>query len=428
MDDFSMIKNIIISPNADRKEITESFNVLCDAVNKLSKLLDAQRILYFQGIIEAVLDCIEQGNYELAEWNLNELISDLKTCSNVYCIWGKGKIYELTRQYCINNKLLFIENDSVDSAEFEGVNLICDDEVDVHFCGECIQVKAFYELAYMSHYMYWGSKFRYEEMKGNITGIATGISYFRDGIISEVIDANFSNLANGSQDVFYDLCMLKRAYEENKESLRKVIMGLAPYSLRYDETKSREQISQGRPFPYVVDFGLTHHLDGIKEVEFIKEQKIKIEKSIGLSLFEYLIKKSGLIEQVLPEFDMEKVFYSGHISANHIFEINGKYNKPYPDTIIENKVLIKQYIQFCEKNNLELLIVIPPFSNWHNQKWDRKYKDELVDYLYEIGNDLDFQLLDLSESLWPDFYFRDYSHLNKLGSYRLSNIIRQILM
>ena len=108
-------------------------------------------------------------------------------------------------------------------------------------------------------------------------------------------------------------------------------------------------------------------------------------------------------------------------------EVEEEYNKPYQATVEENRKILEEYISYCISNNIKVYIILPPFTNWYKEQWDKSYCDELKTLIHELRNKYEFIFLDFSEQYWEDKYFYNNGHLNMYGAKRLMGILNTYL-
>lgn len=256
-----------------------------------------------------------------------------------------------------------------------------------------------------------------KENESKIEGIITGMSYFRDAVDVDIMRHPAVNVARSSEDLFFDLLELVQNYSE---TMKWAVMGLAPYSLNYDEALSKVQ--NYRLCAYIHKHGKIAQR-GVEAYSGLLALKEYIIGYLGNDIFEYVFWNGYVRSQEIEKYDMAACFNPGCVRLEEQFEISKQYENRYPTTIEMNKELVKEYINFCSIKKLKLLIVIPPFSEWYKANWNQSYKDELIDYLQDLVNDYDFEFLDLSAQILEDDCFRNASHVNSNGQAAVTDVI-----
>lgn len=108
-------------------------------------------------------------------------------------------------------------------------------------------------------------------------------------------------------------------------------------------------------------------------------------------------------------------------------QIRKQFEKPYDKTLEENKQILQQYCDFINQKKLKLLFVVLPHSDFYREYWKEDYYLELMDYLVLLKAEYQIEYLDLSHVKLPDHYFRDNSHLNRIGAIYVSEEINKWL-
>ena len=279
------------------------------------------------------------------------------------------------------------------------------------------------DIVYLNNNDYWNMFIKFQKRKKNAKAIITGMSYFRDAFNCELLKIPAVKLACSSQDLFYDFMMFKKAYMEiGENNLSHVFIGLAPYSLRYDLSLATS--IEYLLFSYYSYLHTFHNNRKINKVgEFIDEQGKKLEEYLDKELCEYIYKTYRKYE----DDRLWKIFQLDSIRECDYMEVEEEYNKPYQATVEENRKILEEYISYCISNNIKVYIILPPFTNWYKEQWDKSYCDELKTLIHELRNKYEFIFLDFSEQYWEDKYFYNNGHLNMYGAKRLMGILNTYL-
>ena len=95
-------------------------------------------------------------------------------------------------------------------------------------------------------------------------------------------------------------------------------------------------------------------------------------------------------------------------------------------SVMENVVLFQQFVTFCNKHNLHLLMVVAPASKYYRNVLSTDYHDTFYDVLNKVDGTI--HLLDLYEDpAYTDKDFNDTDHLNELGAAKMTEAVLQIL-
>lgn len=231
--------------------------------------------------------------------------------------------------------------------------------------------------------------------------IVTGISYQNDGIAPSKFPVNSYNFANRSQDLHMDFQILKFLVNDLKlDTIRYVLIGLNYYSFEYDLSQSAGAWQLVRYYPYILDF---HNLKIETTIDrYVKQIKNLMEASVEIAGEEYF---NGVTSQT-----NENSMFDGKLAAEDDF------NKDYPGTIVENKLILKEYICFLEMHNIEPMFVVNPVmkSYWEN------IPEEKVKLFYDSINDIlrdkKYQFFDCLKLECPKDWYYHVSHFNTKGA------------
>ena len=392
--------------------------------------ISSKRLVYLQGLMECIIDAFE--SLPVQEDSIvyyGDLLKRELCPKDIFMIEGKGWFANIVRKY-LKKEGYIIADALEDHSKDRIIRIICDEDSGVSFNEEqrVIQLWKYMKYTYFFHPEYWTimNEYNFSKSCDGIKGVITGMSYFRDALKTEYLKLPMVTLANSSQDLFYDFKMFQKAYAEIGEGIQVVIIGLAPYSLRYDESLSQAQVL--RNFAYFHEFDTWHNLQiSDKDKNFFERQRAMIEQYLDKSICNYLFSDGYVPLYGNGKKDDTLVFDSSCVDDIYLKEIIGKYSKPYEKTLQENIKILREYLSYCKERNVQAYILIPPFSKWHSEYWKKEYYDEFLHVLEEIGEEYDFGLVDLAMEQWADYYFRDYAHLNRLGAIRVCTILNQIL-
>lgn len=264
-------------------------------------------------------------------------------------------------------------------------------------------------------------------LKDNPDCLITGMSYIRNCINTHHLDIAAINTASSSSDLYYDYLTYKDIIGKCN-SIKKIIIGLAPYSLRYDLSLAKREYERSR-LHYLYDkFSDAHNCIDLKSLEDYSKYKQQMISLWGVDCLTAIFHSVCNDKRIKYLNRINTTFDPNNINPAEKEQMTGKYNKPYPNTISENKKILYEYIASALSNNIEVLLLIPPYSDWYKEHWNIDYKYELIDYINELKETFQsIVLLDFSEFKLPDYMFGDYAHVNILGAIYISNIINEYL-
>ncbi len=262
---------------------------------------------------------------------------------------------------------------------------------------------------------------------GKIKCVITGGANIVNAVRSKLLHINAVSLANSAQDIFYDFKMFSHAYE-SMPNIKYAIIGLAPYALRYDMSKSR--MERRHCIVYYPITGTMHnweegeHLASVFQEEDRRIKQFFDEEYIQ-DLFDIYEKNSyGLKEE------REKIFDSGAVSKEcaeiNAQEIDELYQRPYTDILLENKVILEEYARFCQIKGIKAIFLIPPYTGWYQKHMYKVYYRELLAALKVYCSKYDAMLIDMLPVNLPDCCFKDYGDLNHIGAVKVASYLNEV--
>ena len=254
----------------------------------------------------------------------------------------------------------------------------------------------------------------YKEHAEDFEMFATGTSYTSVGLDVNKFKYKLFNLGQSSQDLYYDYQIAKFILNGTGGggNIKYALIGLAPYSFHYDESKSF--FSNCRLFKYVVAFNDVHnfsisneHYTRVFKKEFLNI-KLPIEKLTLNYFFPWIDKKIRYMD-FKARLDTRKISTSWN-------------DKNYPETVKENVQILDDYLTLCENNNVRPIMFLPPMTEGHKKYFSRQKLDEFY-YLIRDAQKKHPSALFLDG--WKiqgfgDSDFRDASHLNIQGATKFS--------
>jgi hypothetical protein len=250
--------------------------------------------------------------------------------------------------------------------------------------------------------------------------IATGISYMVVAINDVFLCKKIINIANSSQDLYYDYNLIKyiiNKYKNNYKKLNYVFIGLSYYSFQYDMSLSS---MKGNALSYYKIIGEKHNF---KDADLLVEEENN-QKNIGNKIF----KMDSLN---IPIFDWKCEIPNSNMSINE--EIGKKQarldgNKDYPKTVKENIKIFIEYLKLLKENNIKPIVIVCPVSQYYSKCFSQKLKDEFYDIVTEVRKNYNFQIIDyFNNELFENDDFYDVSHLNDKGAKKFTSILNDIV-
>ena len=226
------------------------------------------------------------------------------------------------------------------------------------------------------------------------------------------------NLALTSQDLFTDYELAKVVMAAKRSNLRFAIIGVAPFSLHYDMSKS---VNRYRTLAYYPIINSLHNF------EFNMGDFFKLFTSTYFDSFESFSTELKFPQRLLCD-SQDK-----YMDVNDYIEIRKRLrdwdDKSYPETVVENKEILRAYITDCVNNDVVPIFVIFPITQWYNKFFSHLKMSELKNYLNEILNDFSVPFLDLSaDNRFSVNDFFDVEHLNIRGAEKASRILNDFVL
>lgn len=258
--------------------------------------------------------------------------------------------------------------------------------------------------------------------------VVTGNTNIANAVHSNLLHTNSISLANRAQDIFYDFKLFCHACE-SLPNVEYAIIGLAPFSLRYDASKSK--VEWRRCLVYYPIVQTMHNCEDQEHLaELFDSEDRKIKQYFDE---EYMRSLYGLFEeQTEPEKNSdENVFDESartqECTALNIREISELYNRQYTDILLENKVILEEYARFCNRKEIKPVFLIPPYTKWYKEHMKKSYYEELEGTIKTLCTKYNGEFIDMMDVDVPDCCFKDYANVNNIGAVKVASYINAIL-
>ena len=260
----------------------------------------------------------------------------------------------------------------------------------------------------------------FEQHTAEFEIFSTGISYTASDIDATKFKYKLFNLGRGGQDLYYDYQTAKFVFAQSARGgggIKYALIGLAPYSFHYDESKST--FSNFRMLQYCVAFNNMHNF------VFSADEYRKFFRNEFLST-------------TLPtdSLDLNNVYYVKSPRQMNVFDKMNMVNlsdtwtdKNYPDTKKENIKILDDYLTLCEKNNARPIMFLPPLSKGFVKCFDNLKLDEFY-YLVSQAQRKHPAAVFFDGWKLNNFSYEDFSdgvHLNLNGAAKFSAILNNVI-
>ena len=249
----------------------------------------------------------------------------------------------------------------------------------------------------------WVANLRYIEKHG-ADFFATGINAETE-LDLKAIPCKGVNLAGANQDLRQGYLTAKHVFEHVKPgTIKFVLIGLEPYSFRYDNAKSFSVCSRNLQYMLALDLPPKTFHDRLLRV--IVSDDVK-------NIFATTAEHADL------NFNGIKRSFSGEFPAkaavNWQAELKALSKEFYPETINENLQILKNYIELCLANGAKPIGVVFPFAPSIRENYNRELLNLFRAAIRQLEDSYDFKCVDMFDfDLGYDF-FRDMTHLNSNG-------------
>lgn len=411
--------------------VTDKLKILSEALKKIDEralcgFYYGGKVMYLKGVVNAIIDALNapESTDEVIEFYFRQFELEFKKFYYVFKLEGGSPVnLSIITDYLSLKGYRIADETMMDSPYC--ITIRCDDEF---VCADKeIPVFGYINKMYLPNiHVSWCMK-QYEEMRNQpVKALYTGLSYTYYAIDKQFLRDVSLKLAIPSQDLFYDFEMLKMSYEDHKDTLQYVVAGLSPYSLRYDLSLSKG-INIRTPY-YHRYFKNLHHYTPDVSPELEKVQKM-VRDIFGYDIMEDIYQRYYYAKLIGANGTSSNgwCFDESYISEGDIHDNYAKMHKEYPETLAENKKILKNYIDFCSEHNLKLFFLMPPYTNYYKENWNKDYIEELWGAIKELGDGKDYTILDFSDEEWPNYYFGDYAHLNEIGAVRFTQMLDHVI-
>ncbi|OPJ55124.1 hypothetical protein CLORY_44670 [Clostridium oryzae] len=103
-------------------------------------------------------------------------------------------------------------------------------------------------------------------------------------------------------------------------------------------------------------------------------------------------------------------------------------NKNYPKTVLENEKVLSNYLDLLKRNNIKPILVVCPVSKMYSKYFSKELMQRFYNSINKLKKIYSFHVYDFfTSNLFCDNDFYDFTHLNEVGSEKLTNILNDII-
>ena len=250
---------------------------------------------------------------------------------------------------------------------------------------------------------------RYVEKFG-ATAFATGISYAEVGIHANfipMIRGSLINLASSNSDLRQGYLTAKYVFEHVKPgTIKFVLIGLAPYSLRYDNAKSFSVCPRNLQYMLALNLPARNRHD-----------------KLLLALVSDNVKNffaNVRAEQADLNYSRTKTNNNRELPAKAVIdweaELKNLTKKLFPDTVEDNMQILKDYIKLCLDNGAKPVGVVLPFAPIMRQNFSKELLTLFRLAIRQLEESYEFMCVDLFDLNLGYDCFYNMAHLNLRGA------------
>ncbi len=447
-------------------EFISMTNSFIDNFVEMKKSINESNICYSISNIIAdnlvrFIEAFESNSYELiASELLPKISTDFEALRHLYyksdkqrlIIFGANTLSSLIPNIIDPNNaeiIAYIETNPeyigkfLNNIEIHSIDILsyCDYDYIIFTSPECekyLTDKKISNNKIIDYYKYWCAEFaspeflinyfKFIDSKKDYEGIITGISYAVYGIDTNLMSKKMYNLAAAGQDLFYDFEMLKYAlsFTELKKTIKYAIISLCYYSFEYDLSKSSSNIRS--IFYNHITNTMHNYQHSSYFMQFSEDFNEKTQAVFRKDHFKYMFQNFKSYHENAIISNGQKIFdrslLSSEEKASEIEKCKKDFNKNYPDTVKENKIIFRQYLDFLKANDIKPIVVVCPATELYHEVVSERIKEEFLRIVSDFREEYSFQFIDcFYNDKFTDSDFFDPSHLNFNGAKKFTEIL-----
>lgn len=239
---------------------------------------------------------------------------------------------------------------------------------------------------------------------------ATGISYTEVGLDLNYIPhlrGRGVNLSGSNQDLRQSYLTAKYVFEHVAPgTIKFVLIGLAPYSFRYNNTESFSVCS--RNLRYMLGLNLPEETPHDFLLKNLVNDTIK-------NFFMTITEQNADLN-----FDRLKNVTNAELPAKAVVtwedELDNLTKKFRPETVEKNIQILKDYIKLCVDNGAKPIGIVFPFAPMMRKNYDAELLKNFRATIRQLEEASDFKCIDLFDIGFDYDCFYNMAHLNLKGS------------
>lgn len=275
-------------------------------------------------------------------------------------------------------------------------------------------------------------------------GMVLGLSHAQVGILPELLDGEFCNLAVSGQDLFYNLKTLQYCvahYPEKIKDLKYLVIDMYNYNyLNFDTSLSRHAINYLRWGGISLDehnFSRNPNLPGLdfrQEADLIEGEHEKNVTDSQFALWRRLFPKAHEMDGYRAFANPANAYRRTRIFNGNDYDedmgFRGTVKSVHEKTMAENEAYLREVIELAYAINPRMkiyLILIPRYheSQMRAIKYFKDWKEMFYSFMEKMEREYAAEFLDFKDSeLAKDIYnYFDESHLNYFGAIKFTRML-----
>lgn len=318
-------------------------------------------------------------------------------------------------------------------------NRYFDETIDYSKVGNSL--KNLTKILYTNNYDYsYLSNSLIESIQGDAKAIIVGNSYPLVGIEEQLLSKNTINLSMHSQDLYYSYELAKKSISQNK-NIKQCILGISHYVLNHDLSKGESSYSKNMIEKIYYPL--------LNDVHNYTKTNIPTQQTLNDFAADILIKSFFDFDKIDYHFRKQiytnnKTYYNNlnprnvnnsfmdytmdekeSIGSNRANQHNKLFK--YDNTKSEYANILKEFINFSKRENVELIVVILPTTKYYFNNIKIEYKNDLDNLIKHLKDEDGVKVVDLRNLDYDDSDFADSDHLNQKGAIKSTKYLNQIL-
>lgn len=258
-----------------------------------------------------------------------------------------------------------------------------------------------------------------------IETLILGSSHSFYGFNPEYFSSNTFNASHISQSLNYDFEILKK-YQDKFQNLKTIVLPISYFTL-FGKLEAGSE--SWRVKNYVIYYGMNSSKSLIVYSEVLSN---RINVNFKRMVSYYLLSNSTISCSNLGwgtnynSKNAKDLIESGKTAAKrHTRDDINSYK--YQEIFNDNKLILNSIIQWCKKNNINVLLLTPPAFETYRQNLNSEQLNTTINTTSEICSKYDnciyLNLLSDTNFVSRDFY--DADHLSEIGAKKLSELINE---